>query len=380
MNLHNLSALRRYLHQNPELSGQEFRTSHFIAQMLSKCNPDMLKTMVGGTGVVAVFNGKAKGPNILFRCELDALPIQESNTDLSYTSQIPNVSHKCGHDGHMAILLGLAHKLTDHPLSKGRITLLFQPAEETGTGAKAVALDPFFQTLHHDFAFALHNLPGYPLGQVILKEGTITAAVKSIIIRLKGKEAHAAEPENGINPASAIKAILDLQEKSNLPDVNNPAFYLITPIYIQMGEQAYGVSAGDGEIHFTLRAWDQPTMDRKTDLFVFHLQAIAEQHQLQLDIDWTDEFKANVNSTLGTKVVRAACFNNQLQTVHRNYPLKWGEDFGYLLQKHEGAFIGLGSGFDCPALHHANYDFPDDLIKIGVDLFAGIIDQIQSLS
>lgn len=378
MNYASLIEIRHYLHQNPEISGQEHQTSAFIAEQLALLSPAQLIAPIGGTGVAAVFGKGHSGPTILFRAELDALPIEETNKDLPYHSQNPGVSHKCGHDGHMAILLGFAQKVAQQPPAKGRIVVLFQPAEENGQGAKAVIEDPRFTEIQPDYAFAIHNLPGWPLGQFVLKEGNITAAVKSILIQFKGKEAHAAEPENGLNPTLAIGAVIQLFAQMNQPAVDSPNFFLMTPVYINMGQKAYGISAGAGEIHFTIRAWEQRVMDHQVQIFVKRIEAIANQNHMKLSIEWTDAFKANINHPQAIEYLLKVCHQQGLNYIKKNMPLKWGEDFGYFTQNIPGAFIGLGAGVNSPALHHSDYDFPDELLNFGVNLFIGLVDEILS--
>ena len=203
-----LKILRRDFHQNyAELSTQEFRTCQKIFDYLIE-NTEAKILKVGGTGVMAIFEGAEKGKTIMLRADSDALPIIETNT-FAHKSINPLVSHKCGHDGHTTILLGVAELLTRNPIKKGKIVLLWQPAEENGTGAKTVMADKSFKKLKIDQVFALHNLPGIPLHKVVYKTGAFSANVRSLIIHLKGKTAHAAEPEHGENQneEKAVKLI-----------------------------------------------------------------------------------------------------------------------------------------------------------------------------
>jgi amidohydrolase len=158
--LEELIQLRHKLHKYPEVSGNEKETANCVLLFLSKYPPHELVTTLGGEGILAIYKGKNVGKSILFRCELDALPIQEMNS-FNYKSVYEGVSHKCGHDGHMAILCGLGKKLYENPIEKGTVMLLFQPSEEDGKGAKRVLHDSKFKEIKPDFAFALHNLPGY---------------------------------------------------------------------------------------------------------------------------------------------------------------------------------------------------------------------------
>jgi amidohydrolase len=162
---------------------------------------------LGGHGVLATFDGHSEGPALMVRCELDALPIEETN-GFAHRSVFPGVSHKCGHDGHMAVVCGLAEVLAQRRPGRGKVHLLFQPAEETGTGARAVWQGPKFAAVKPDMGVALHNFPHAPKHAILLRGGIITAAVCGLIICLRGRTAHAAQPEHGLNPTLAICELL----------------------------------------------------------------------------------------------------------------------------------------------------------------------------
>lgn len=169
-----LVRLRKELHQHPEVSGKEIETSRRILSFLENYQPAELITELGTTGVMAIYKGKKAGKTVLFRCELDALPTEETN-DFEHRSLNNGVSHKCGHDGHMAILCGLAAELHQNKPKSGTVVLLFQPAEEDGSGAQKVLLDPKFATIQPDYVFALHNLPGFPRHQIVVKKKLLPA-------------------------------------------------------------------------------------------------------------------------------------------------------------------------------------------------------------
>ncbi len=363
-----LIAFRKQLHSNPEVSGQEFETAQLIKQALKNYDPDEIIDGLGGTGVLVKYAHPQQGPTLLFRAELDALPIQETN-EFEYKSQKMGVSHKCGHDGHMAILLGLAHRLRNGAQVKGNTYLLFQPAEETGEGAQSVLCNARMQAVQPDLAFALHNLPGYPLGTVVLRKGAFTASVKSLVIKLEGKTSHAAEPEHGINPALAIAEIMQYVLSLNHNDISSDQFALVTPVCIRMGEIAYGVSAGYGEIHLTLRAWAPELMQQLSDQILDWVTSKAAQHRLKLSAEWTNAFKANFNDENAVDIIEEAARQLGLAVTYRDHPIKWGEDFGAFTQSYSGAMFGLGAGMNHPALHNPDYDFPDALVEIGVNIF-----------
>ncbi|WP_258105325.1 amidohydrolase [Marinoscillum sp. MHG1-6] len=368
--LKQLVGLRHELHQNPELSGNELQTKKRIKEFLETLGVRNIKDL-SDTAFVCEFQGDEPGPTVMIRGDIDALPIQEINS-VPYKSISKGVSHKCGHDGHSTIVCGLAKALLDDPISKGTVLLLFQPAEENGEGAKAILENPKFN-YKPNFVFALHNLPGYPLHHIVCREQSFTAAAKSIIITLDGKTSHAAEPEKGINPGHAISQLIDMFEEVSQPNPMLSDFALATPIYINMGDLAYGVSAGYGEVHYTLRTWDNEVMKEFIEVVENKVSNIAAAADLGLTIRWTQEFSANENDSEAVDEIRHAARQNRYKYEEREAPFKWGEDFGLFTEKFKGAMFGVGSGENCPALHNPDYDFPDKIIPTGVNMFHSII-------
>ncbi len=368
-----LTEIRQYLHARPELSGNEYHTADLIARCLEPLRPRRLLRGLGGTGVLAQFSSEQPGPHVLLRAELDALPIQEAN-DFPHRSRHDGISHKCGHDGHMTALLGVARLLAVRPPERGIVSLLFQPAEETGAGAAAVAGDAEFADIRPDWVFAFHNLPGRPFGEVVLRSGTFNAAVRSLIIRLQGKTAHAAEPENGINPAATLASIVQEAAALAQADTARPDFALLTPVHMLLGEPAYGVSAGYGEIHLTLRTWTETDMERLAEQLLSRAANLAREAGLQMELSWTDVFRASNNDPGATGLVQAAALAEGLAVFVPPAAMKWGEDFGLFTQRFRGAMFGIGAGEAHPALHHADYDYPDQLNEVAVRLWRRLVE------
>ncbi|MCW2118828.1 amidohydrolase [Flavobacterium sp. 7A] len=377
LNIAELIALRKDLHKHPELALKEHNTANRICSFLEKYPPDELITEVGETGILAIYNGSKPGKTVVFRAELDALPIQEIN-NFEHQSIYEGVSHKCGHDGHMTILCGLAMQLHAARPETGKVVLLFQPAEEDGQGAVKIAPDPRFQALAPDFIFALHNLPSYPKNQILVKSGTFTCAVNSIVIKLEGKTSHAGEPEKGINPALALAEITAAFLGQMQTDIAKGNFCLITPIYSKMGSKAYGVSAGSGQTHFTVRSDSNDQMKIIETQLEDTAIAIAKKYQLEIKISWTQSFHANENNTEAVDHVRQSAQMNGFDLAEKEFPFTWGEDFGIFTKLYSGAMFGLGSGEQTPALHNPDYDFPDDIISTGVGIFYQIAKQITN--
>lgn len=367
-----LTTLRKYIHQHPEMSGLEENTAIFLLNKFKKLNPAQIVESIGGYGFLVVFDSGKEGDSLLFRSELDGLPIYETS-DFEHKSIYKDKGHQCGHDGHMAMLLGLGIFLSKNPLKSGKVSLLYQPAEETGEGADLVIHDLKFSALHFDEVFALHNLPGYELGSIVVKENAFTAAVKSVVFKLHGKTAHAAEPENGINPSLAVADILHKLESLNHHIPQQDDFKLVTIIHVKIGEQAYGVSAGEAEIHLTYRCWSNEQLEVLENDILKMVIAISNSYHLVIEHHFLQTFYANENSKESVDIVRTAANYLAFKTTENEFPFKWGEDFGYFTKKYKGCLFGLGSGLNQPALHHPNYDFPDELIPYGIQIFKEII-------
>ncbi|WP_299010888.1 amidohydrolase [uncultured Tenacibaculum sp.] len=369
-----LEKIRKELHQYPETSGDEYETQKKIKAFLAK-NTSCTIVEVAQTGIIAIFEGEERGKTVMLRADIDALPIQEVNT-FQHQSKNKGVSHKCGHDGHTTILLGVAKLLTEKQLPKGKVVLLFQPSEENGRGAQSVLEDSSFKQLNIDYVFALHNLPGFATHEIVVKRETFTSNVKSVVITLEGKTAHAAEPEKGYNPANAIATILTFAEKESINAPESSDFILITPVYITMGEKAYGISAGYGEVHFTLRSWGTKQIEEKKEKLEQLLNQLQLKYSLKIKTSWFEEFYSNINNKEAVSIIKKSAEKQKLSINEIETPFKWGEDFGLFTQKYKGAMFGLGAGKNTPALHNPDYDFPDDITMTGVQLFYSIAKEV----
>lgn len=380
-----LVALRHELHQHPELSGQETETARRVIDFVRPFNPTQIVSGLGGNGVAVVYElGNTEfgqdGPTLLFRSELDALPIEEINS-FTHRSGRAGVSHKCGHDGHSTVLAGLASWISQTSFLTGRVILLFQPAEETGQGAKAVLDDPHFADLRPDYVFSLHNIPGYPMHEVVWVEGQFSPTVQSMAITLYGKESHASEPENGINPSMAVAELVTAFANYVVADPARADFTLITPVHLLVGQRDYGISAGYGEAHFTLRCWQTEGMNALVKSLERELADICARHKLRFETNWFDYFPTTVNDAYCNTLVIKSATKAGLSIQQRPTPFKFGEDFGWFTQSFPGestpgAMFGLGAGEQTPALHNPDYDFPDELIDTGIKVFSGIIEEI----
>ena len=367
---------RQLLHSMAELSGKEAKTSRYLRQLLTEMGVTKLHHGFAQESFIAEIDSKKPGPVILLRSELDALPIKEINS-FKYRSKVAGVSHKCGHDGHSATLIKVAHDLMKEPLKKGKVLLFFQSAEENGQGAKAAVDSGIFDQFGIDYVFAYHNWPGLPLGSIIGKSGPITASVESIVLDLKGATSHASQPDLGRNPALATAELINYFHSLNQKDKNSDQFFITTPVHIDLGEKAYGISAGHASIGYTIRTWTNDYMQKQKKNITEAASQITTKHRLDLKISWLESFFANINHEDAIHLIRIAADEHKYKYDQVNTPFEGGEDFGYITNKYKGAMFMIGAGENCPPLHSEDYDFPDELIDIGANMFLSLIRKIS---
>jgi amidohydrolase len=367
--------LRKKLHRNAELAGKEEKTSSIIQGYLGKYSPDKIVTGLGGHGIAAIYNGKSDGPAVLIRCELDALPIPET-ISLEYASEKSGVAHKCGHDGHMTIVSGLAPILHKNRPSKGSVILLYQPGEEVGKGAQWVLDDKKFENIAPDYVFALHNLPGFEHGQIIFRKDVFASASKGLIVELLGETSHAAEPQKGKSPALAVAELIN--GFSSIPQFHTALHEAakVTVIHAQIGEVAFGTSPGYGNVMATLRAHSQDVMDTMAEKCEDMIRGIEKTWKIKTKVRWDEIFPSTVNDNEAVETIIGCASKLELKTFEQPIPFPWSEDFGNFTARYKGAMFGLGSGPDHPALHHPDYDFPDELLSVGTSMFEEIINSI----
>lgn len=373
-----LATLRHQLHAYPEVSGQEIGTAACLRDFLVPCDPARLLENLGGHGLAAVFESPEpdRGPTVVLRAELDALPIQETAAH-DHVSRRRGVAHLCGHDGHMAMLCGVALGLHERPLRRGRLVLLFQPAEEIGEGARRICADPRWRDLGADYVFALHNLPGYPLGRILLRAGSFCAGSVGLVVRLEGRTSHAAYPEQGRSPAVAMSRLLtglvavpvDLEREGSLA--------LVTVVHARLGEVAFGTTPGKAEIMATLRSDQEVVLEELRARAAALATATATAEGLRCSLEWVDEFPVTENDDLAVATAAHAAVAVGLETGEPvDSPFRWSEDFGWFTRQTAGAVIGLGSGEDQPVLHASDFDFPDALLPVGLRFWDALIEEL----
>ena len=373
-----LTRLRHDLHRHPELSGQERRTAATIAAFLRETVPDRIITGIGGHGVAASHDSGRTGPRVLLRCELDGLPIADL-ADVPHRSTVAGQGHQCGHDGHMAMVSSMALVLGRRRPSRGAVILMYQPAEEDGSGARAVVGDLAFAALRPDHAFAIHNMPGIPLGRVLIKDGPVCCASRGMMLRLTGRTAHASQPETGVSPMAAVARLMTgLAALASPPGTatGDPGFTLVTVTHATMGVPAFGVAPGEASLFATLRTLTDDGMARLVDRAEALAREVARDEGLALEIGHADVFVTTENDAHAASVVRRALDRIGLPHEPGLLPMRASEDFGQFGHGARAAIMLLGAGEDRPALHNPDYDFPDGLIPVGARIHAAILAEI----
>ena len=364
--------IRHRLHEHPQTAGNEEYAHDTIVKHLQGLNPSKVYTHVGGYGVIAVWEAQDSHidtlthshiPTIAFRADIDALPI----------------GHRCGHDGHTTILLRLAElidfeyrnsnyegvELKNHN-PKFNILLLWQPAEETGTGSRAVLDTGILQQYNIKAFYALHNLPGYPIGTVVLCPRTFAAASTGVVYHLDGRETHASTPEMGLNPGLAIAEIINRFNGFNGRDGE---FRQSTLICVRIGQPAFGTSAGHGEVMFTLRAFTNDEMEKLLTEANQAVEEVSARYGLKVSRSLVEPFRATENNGDCVEAIEKAAEEVPLCVRYQMEPNRWSEDFAEYLLEFNGAMFGIGSGEHQPELHHPDYDFPDALVEPAAQLF-----------
>ena len=371
-----LIRIRRDLHRHPEVSGREAMTAERVAKALGAFCPDQIVTGLGGHGVAAVYSGAMPGPTVMIRSELDALPIQQFS-GTPHRSLIDGVAHLCGHDGHTAIVLGVAHVLSRRRPANGRVVLMFQPAEEDGSGAAAVLAAPAFASLRPDWAFALHNMPGLPLGVAQVSAGPANCASCGVRLRLLGRTAHAATPGTGLSPEAAMFELIPSLRALGPGGPLAPGFRLVTLTHARIGAPTFGISPGEGEVWVTLRTLTDVDMIALKEQAQELAERAAALHGLEVQISWHDDFAACTNDPQAVAQIEAALSAAAIPFGPTEGPMRASEDFGRFASTgaHTAMFL-LGAGENSPALHDPKYDFPDTLIAPGVLVFTSVIQRI----
>ena len=362
--------VRRDIHQHPELGYKEFRTSDLVIKLLISWGYSVT-TGLGGTGVVGQLIRGEGGKRIGIRADMDALPIEEE-TGLAYSSAHPGVMHACGHDGHTAMLLAAAKYLAEHGKFNGTLNLIFQPAEEGLGGAKKMMDDGLFEKFPCDAIFAMHNMPGYPPGQLHFRHGAMMASSQNITITIDGVGGHGAMPQFAADPVvagSAIVMALQTIVSRNAPPLE---MAVITVGSFQAG-QANNVIPQRAVLKLSVRSLNREVhaMLKKRIADLVHAQ--AQSYGVTAKVDFVSGYPVLVNTKDETDFARQVGYElvGHENVIMNTQPLTGSEDFAFMLEQLPGCYLLIGNGdshtggHGACMVHNSNYDFNDQNIRVG---------------
>jgi amidohydrolase len=373
----NLVRWRHELHRYPETGFEEIRTSGYVAQILQDMGLEVARG-IGGTGLVASLTCGNGSEVIGLRADMDALNITEAAPDRPHTSHHHGKMHACGHDGHMAMLLGAARELCASRDFSGTVRFIFQPAEEHGCGAKAMIQDGVFERFPVDEIYGLHNMPGMAAGSLSTRAGGIMASEDNFVIRIEGRGGHAARPHMGVDPlVIAAQVILALQTVvSRNVDPGMSAVVSCTELTtdgIRNTIPSSVVIKGD------TRSYAPHVQALLAERMRAITEGICVAHGASCVFDYTHEFVPTINTPacVPTAVAAAIAVVGEDRVNSNVAPMMISEDFGAFLQIVPGnfAFLGNGEGNErgCIPLHNNCYDFNDDTLEVGANYFASIV-------
>lgn len=372
-----LAAWRHGFHRHPETGFEEVKTADEVARILQGFGLEVHRGL-GGTGLVASLSVGEGGGVIGLRADMDALNIAEQAPGRAHASQVAGKMHACGHDGHMAMVLGAAALLCERRDFNGTVRFIFQPAEEHGRGAKAMMADGLFERFPVDAIYGAHNMPGMPAGHIATRVGGIMASEDNFVIRIQGKGTHAARPHMGIDPlVIGAEIVLALQTivSRNL-DPGLPAVISCTEFITDGIRNAIPT-------HVTIKGDTRsytPEVQRLLETRMREIcMGICALHGASCEFEYSHEFAPTVNWAENTAIAVAAARNVLGEhAVDGNVaPMMISEDFGAFLQRVPGNFVFIGNGASgqdgATPLHNACYDFNDEILGTGARYFAEVV-------
>jgi hippurate hydrolase len=380
-----IQAIRRDIHAHPELCFEEKRTSDVVAQTLESWGIKIHRGL-GKTGVVGIIEGSlGKGRSIGLRADMDALPLQEHN-HFEHTSQHPGKMHACGHDGHVAMLLGAAQYLAQHRAFKGTVYLIFQPAEEGGGGAKEMIRDGLFDLFPCDAVFGMHNWPGIPVGDFAVTPGPMMASSNEFQITVKGKGGHAALPHNSADPVFAASQIISSLQ-AIITRNKRPVDAAVLSITQFHAGDASNIIPDSAWIGGTVRTFTHEVLD----LIESRLHQIASATAQAFDCAAEVTFSRNYPPTINHEKETAFAIDVMKDLVGEHHvnprvdPTMGAEDFAFMLQKKPGCYVFIGNGdgdhrsqghgLGPCQLHNPCYDFNDQLLPLGSTYWVRLVER-----
>lgn len=371
---------RHDIHQHPELAFSENRTSNFVADLLTEWGYTVERN-IGGTGLVAQLKHGNSQATIGIRADMDALPIVEES-GVAYSSAHSGVMHACGHDGHTVMLLAAAKAIAERKHFNGTVNLIFQPAEEYGkadSGAARMVADGLFKKYPCDAVYGMHNMPGYPQGQLLFCDGPMMSSSDSVNITLTGKGGHGAQPQKSQDPIVAAASIVMALQTIVSRNVNPLDTAVVTVGMIHAGN-ANNIIPDQVQLALTVRCFKPDVRDLLEQRIHDLVNAQAQSFNVVADVQYLRSYPPLCNSSQETVFARqvARQVTDESNIVDQAIPMTASEDFSFMLEQCPGAYIFIGNGVDEPtsgrALHNAGYDFNDGNILVGATYWAALVE------
>lgn len=365
---------RRWLHRHPELEFDLPQTSAFVAERLREIGVDEIHEGIAQSGIVALIKGRAPGPVVGLRADMDALPITEE-TGADYASETEGKMHACGHDGHTTMLLGAAAYLAETRNFAGTAALIFQPAEEEGGGGEVMVREGVMDRFKIARVFAIHNAPGLPFGHFYTTPGPHMASVDTAWVTVRGKGGHGATPQDCIDPIVAITGMVNALQTVVARNVGAGDELVISVTQIHVGS-ASNIIPEEGWFCATIRAFDPAIRDLAESRFRDIVSGIAAAHGVEIEITYERGYPPTVNDA--DEAEFAATVAEEIAgtgRVERRAAREMGaEDFSYMLETRPGAYLFMGTG-EGHGLHHPRYDFNDEAAPMGASFLARLAER-----
>ena len=370
-----LTVWRRYLHQNPELGFEEFKTSDFVANKLEDMGLSVHRGLAG-TGVVGTLvSGDGTGGSIALRADMDALPLQEKGP-IAHRSETPGKMHACGHDGHTTMLLGAAKYLSETQNFKGTVQFVFQPAEEGKGGGEKMIEDGLFKLFPADEVYGMHNMPGIRVGEFAVAPGPMMAARDNFEILVQGRGSHAAMPHQGVDPVVVGSHIVLALQTITSRNINPQESLVVSVTQFHAGE-AFNIIPDTVTLKGTCRVFNSELQETLPDRIQQIVDGVSSTFGANSELTYHKGYPATINAVSQTNFcadVAKEISGSEDGVDLKPTPSMGAEDFSYMLQERPGCYIWAGNG-DSAGLHHPEYDFNDQLLVVGASYWSRLVEQ-----
>ncbi|NBD28424.1 MAG: amidohydrolase [Alphaproteobacteria bacterium] len=373
-----MAAWRRHIHRHPELGQQCHETAAFVVERLKTFGVDEIHEGIAVSGVVAIIEGRGAGPTVGLRADMDALPIEEAS-GAAWASTRPGKMHACGHDGHTAMLLGAARYLAETRNFAGRVALVFQPAEEVGGGAELMVQEGVLDRFDICEIYALHTMPGVPLGQFYTTRGAVMAAVDTFHVNISGKGGHGAYPHEALDPIPAALSIG--QAMATIVSRNHYALDdLVVSVTMVHAGSADNVIPATAYLGGTVRTFDKEVQAMVKRRMAEIVAGQAASFGVTAQLDYDEGYPPTINDpeAAGFAVSVAEEIVGPDSVQGDGVKEMGAEDFAFFLERVPGAYLFLGNG-DTAMVHHPAYDFDDRAAPVGASFFARAVERALPL-